>query len=260
MVVRALAGAAAILLALPASACARRPARVPAGPQPQAQTQGASGARTQTRRELEARAAALAREPGRSAEAAQLRTRLRDGDFQVGDLVVLNVAGVQQFSDTFQVRAGRVLRLPELPPISLSGVLRSELEPHLERQLARYVINPTVEAHSLVRVAVAGGVVRPGFYEVRPDAPLTDAVMHAGGLSPEGDATKISVRRAGQTVIPEGALRTHLAMGATLDDLSVRPGDELRVGERRRRNWLETARTVVYVVALATGVWATGRF
>jgi protein involved in polysaccharide export with SLBB domain len=175
-------------------------------------------------------------------------------------MVVLNVAGVQQFSDTFQVRAGRVLQVPELPPIGLTGVLRSELEPHLQRQLGRYVINPTVEAYSLVRVAVAGGVARPGFYEVRPDAPITDAVMYAGGLSADGDATKLSVRRAGRTMIPEGALRTQVAMGATLDDLNVRPGDELRVGERRRQNWLETARTFAYVVALATGIWATGRF
>ena len=259
-VVRALVGAGVTLLALGAGACVPPQSQAVRGPEPQAQTQGLSGARVQSRRELEARAAALARQPGRAAEAAYLRTRLRDGDFQVGDMVVLHVAGVQQFSDTFQVRSGRVLQLPELPPISLGGVLRSELQGHLQRQLGRYIINPTVDAYSLVRVAVAGGVARPGFYEVRPDAPITDAVMYAGGLSGEGDATKMSVRRAGRTLIPEGALRTQVAMGATLDDLNVRPGDELRVGERTRRNWLETARTLAYVVALAAGVWGIGRF
>src|SRR3712207_8656929 len=46
----------------------------------------------------------------------------------------------------------------------------------------------------------------------------------------------LSIRRAGRTVVPERAMRTPVAMGATLDDLSVRPGDELLVGERRRRN------------------------
>ena len=237
----------------------RAPSQPAVGVQPQAQVQGAGVARGQTRRDLEARAAQLARDPRRAAEAAQIRARLRDGDFQVGDAIVLNVLGVAQFSDTFPVRAGRVLHLPEVAPIPLAGVLRSELQAHLQRQISRYVINPTVEAHSLVRVAVAGAVARPGFYEVRPDAPISDAVMYAGGLAREGDATKISVRRAGRTMIPESELRASVAMGATLDDLNVRPGDELRVGERRRRDWLETARTLAYVVVVATGLWAGGR-
>jgi polysaccharide biosynthesis/export protein len=233
-------------------------------PRVQAQTQGQvqdmAVTRSQSRRELEGRAAQLERDPRRRAEAAAIRARLREGDFQVGDAIVLNVVGVPAFSDTFPVRAGRVLQLPEVEPIPLAGVLRGELEPHLRRQIGRYVIDPTIEAHSLVRVAVAGAVTRPGFYEVRPDAPVSEAVMSAGGLARDGDATKMSVRRAGRVMISEGQLRSAVAMGATLDDLSIRPGDELRVGERARRNWLEVARTVAYVAALATGLWATGRF
>jgi protein involved in polysaccharide export with SLBB domain len=212
--------------------------------------------RGQTRRDLEARAAQLERDPRRRAEAAAIRARLREGDFRVGDAIVLNVVGVPAFSDTFPVRAGRVIQLPEVAPIPLVGVLRTELEPHLGRQIARYVINPRVEAYSLVRVAVAGAVARPGFYEVRPDAPVSEAVMSAGGFAAQADATKLSVRRAGQMVISEADLRSAVAMGATLDDLSIRPGDELRVGERPQRNWAEVARTLAYFVAAATGIWA----
>jgi protein involved in polysaccharide export with SLBB domain len=270
LVVRALTVAAGGALALTAAACGPYYPAAPASPPPrtqprvQAQTQGQVQAmavtRSQSRRELEGRAAQLERDPRRRAEAAAIRARLREGDFQVGDAIVLNVVGVPAFSDTFPVRAGRVLQLPEVEPIPLAGVLRGELEPHLRRQIGRYVIDPTIEAHSLVRVAVAGAVTRPGFYEVRPDAPVSEAVMSAGGLARDGDATKMSVRRAGRVMISEGQLRSAVAMGATLDDLSIRPGDELRVGERARRNWLEVARTVAYVAALATGLWATGRF
>jgi hypothetical protein len=259
LVVRACAVVAGGLLALATTSAAPIEAQVPAQSRAQAQTQG-SVTRSQGRRQLEARAVQLERDPRRRAEAAAIRSRLRDGDFQVGDAIVLNVVNVPQFSDTFPVRAGRVLQLPEVPPIPLAGVLRSELEPHLQRQIGRYVINPTVEAYSLVRVAVAGAVSRPGFYEVRPDAPISEAVMHAGGLARDGDATKMSVRRAGRVLIPESHLRNSVATGATLDDLSIRPGDELRVGERARRNWLEIARTTAYVVVMATGLWATGRF
>ena len=225
--------------------------------QSQAQVQGV-GIHSPSRRELEARAAELERQPGRQREAAALRARLREGDFQVGDVIVLRVAGVAQFSDTFPVRAGRVLELPEVPPISLTGVLRSELQPYLRRQIARYVIDPNVEAHSLVRVAVAGAVHSPGYYQVRPDALVSDAVMRAGGLAESGDATKVSVRRGGRTIISERQLRGSMVMGATLDDLNVRAGDELHVGARPQRNWLEVVRTLTYVVVVATGLYASG--
>jgi protein involved in polysaccharide export with SLBB domain len=260
IVVRALTVALGLLLALSGTSVARSEAQVPAQGRAQAQVQGATAPRSQNRRQLEARAAQLERDPRHRAGAAAIRARLRDGDFQVGDAIVLNVVGVTQFSDTFPVRAGRVLQLPEVAPIPLGGVLRTELQPHLQRHLSRYVINPTVEAYSLVRVAVAGAVARPGFYEVRPDAPVSEAVMSAGGLARDGDATKMTVRRAGRVVIPEAELRSSVATGATLDDLNVRPGDELRVGERTRRNWLEVARTAAYVIVMATGLWATGRF
>jgi len=234
-------------------------AQVPSQNRATPRVQGTQTTKSLSRRQLEGRLAQIQRDRRYAAEAEVIRTRLRDGDFQVGDVIVLNVVGVAQFSDTFAVRAGRRLELPEVAPIPLAGVLRSELQEHLRRQIGRYVINPTVEAHSLVRVAVAGGVARPGFYEVRPDAPITEAVTYAGGFSREGDATRLSIRRAGRTVIAEKELRNYVAMGATLDDLSIRPGDELRVGERVRRNWLDVARTLAYVAAVAVGVWAGGR-
>lgn len=256
---RAIAPCVGVAVVLACTACAARQAVARPVQPPQTQVQGATVGRSVARRDLENRAAQLEREPGRRAEAAALRARLRDGDFRVGDAIVLNVVNVPQFSDTFPVRAGVVVQLPEVAPIPLSGVLRSELQPHLRRHIGRYVINPTVEAYSLVRVAVAGAVVRPGFYEVRPDAPVSEAVMSAGGLADRGDATKISIRRAGRVVIPDAQLRSAVAMGATLDDLTIRPGDELRVEERPRRDWVEVARTAAYVLIAATGLWAAAR-
>ena len=189
-----------------------------------------------------------------------LRARLRDGDFRVGDAIVLSVVNVPQFSDTFPVRGGVVIELPEVAPIPLAGVLRSELQPHLKRHIARYVINPTVEAHSLVRVTVAGAVAKPGFYEVRPDAPISAAVTAAGGLGEFGDATKMSVRRGGRVLIAESALRAAVTTGAALDDLAIRPGDEVRIGELvPRREWVELARSSAYLVIALTGLWAALR-
>ena len=85
------------------------------------------------------------------ADAALLRTRLTEGDFQVGDRIMLVVEGEQALSDTFAVRDGRVLRLPTIGDVSLAGVLRSELEPHLLATMAKYLRDPVVRARSLIR-------------------------------------------------------------------------------------------------------------
>ena len=71
------------------------------------------------------------------AEANAIRARLRDGDVQPGDQIALVVEGQQALSDTFSVRAGGVLFLPQIGDVSVAGLLRSEVESRLHDQLAR---------------------------------------------------------------------------------------------------------------------------
>src|SRR3989442_7963585 len=75
-------------------------------------------------------------------EAALVRARLQEGDFQVGDRIRLMVEDEAQLTDTFTVAEGRVLFLPGIGTIALRGVLRSELESHLRQEIGRYVKNP----------------------------------------------------------------------------------------------------------------------
>ncbi len=130
-----------------------------------------------TRAELEARRDAL-REMARTsrpdwlvAESAVVQMRLDQGDFRVGDRVVLIVedpspvrgaadrAGVkseeQQLSDTFTVGAGQELLLPVVGTVSLKGALRSELQPIVAREIARFIRDPVVHARALLSVGVA---------------------------------------------------------------------------------------------------------
>src|SRR3569623_1981355 len=71
----------------------------------------------------------------RQMQAATIRARLRDGDFVVGDCILLSVRGDSTISDTVTVRAGRMIRLENIPDISLQGVLRSGLLDYLAEQL-----------------------------------------------------------------------------------------------------------------------------
>lgn len=183
-------------------------------------------------------------------EAAAIRERLRDGDFQVGDRVALVIRGDSSLSDTVSVRAGRVIQLKNLPDISLQGVLRSELDGYLTKQVGRYLKNPEVEATSLIRLALLGQVGHPGFYSFPADMTLSDAIMIAGGPTQGGDVNRTIVKRDNKVAYNDKVVQRAFASGTTLDQMNLRAGDEVVVGEKGRHDWLRIAQ----VLSLSAGV------
>lgn len=192
-------------------------------------------------------------------EAGELRERLRDGDFQVGDRIVLSVRGDSALTDTFVVRAGRTLSLPNISEIALAGVLRSELQSFLSKEIARYVREPVVQTSSLIRVAVLGQVIRPGFYAVGSDILVTDVIMLAGGPNAEADLRRVSVRRGPREVWTADRIHAAMTQGTTLDQLNLRAGDELVIGERKRRGMGSVLQVVSAVSAVAIGLLTLSR-
>lgn len=167
-------------------------------------------------------------------EAVMVRARLEMGDMQVGDQISMVVEGEEGLSQTFAVRPGQMLTLPGIGDIPLRGVLRSELESHLTTELSKYIREPVVHAESLVRVTITGQVGRPGFYGVRAERLLSDAIMEAGGPSAGADLTSIYVERAGERIWSGAYLQQALADGRTLDHLSLQAGDQIVVPGQRQ--------------------------
>jgi hypothetical protein len=225
-----------------------------------AMTQENTDRRYATRAELEAQAAEAERSSSeaRRNEARQIRERLRDGDFQTGDRIVLAVTGQPTLTDTFAVRAGRTLLLPNLPEISLNGVLRSELGEFMTQQLGRFVRNPTVRAESLVRVAVMGAVTRPGFYSIPADLLLSDAIMVAGGPAGNAEPKRTVVRRSGTELLEGKEVQTALTAGRTLDQLNIRAGDEIVVGQKSGLNWSTALQGLGIALGLVGTIVALG--
>jgi protein involved in polysaccharide export with SLBB domain len=186
-------------------------------------------------------------------QAATIRARLRDGDFDVGDRVLLSIRGDTTMSDTVTVRAGRMIRLPNMPDISLQGVLRSELQDYLTTQLARYIKRPDVQTTSLVRVALMGQVTKPGFYQVPADLALADAIMIAGGPTTTADVDKTQIKRGEDVIYSSQLLGQEVAKGATLDQLNIRPGDQILIGERHHTNW----GLIASIVGITAGLVST---
>ena len=218
-----------------------------------------------TRDQLTAARPALEAKAARDEKARQLlgllNQRLERGDFLPGDLILMNVQGEETLSDTFTVAGDGTLRLP--PPtvgeLPLHGVLRSELEPQVRRFVARFVRIPVVRATPLVRVSIQGEVARPGFYGVPADEPVTGAIMSAGGTTANADMRKLKINRNGRTVATGERLQRAINEGLSLEDASVRPGDEILVARKRNGTFMESARLLSFMISIAGGLYGLSR-
>lgn len=184
-----------------------------------------------TRAELQQMVAA--RDGRSAAELEAIRNRLEEGDFQTGDQVTITVVTHPDLSGTYTVEPDRTIVLPNIGPVSLRGVLRSELEPHLNQYLSRFVREPRVRARSTIRLMVMGGVGRPGFYSVPSHALITEVIDSAGGTGRDSRLTSIRVERDGRRVIDGQPMQDAIIAGRTLDQLNIRAGDRIIVPERR---------------------------
>ncbi|MBI2797616.1 MAG: hypothetical protein HYX65_13025 [Gemmatimonadetes bacterium] len=219
----------------------------PAGPA------GAQGSRikeewtmaTATRDELEAKAieaeqiAAMPQTPSqlrkdKLAVAQVIRTRLSQGDFQAGDRIVLRITGDPNVKpeDTVTVRPGSVLILPQMGEISLRGVLRAELLAHMRREIGRFVRGATVQTTPVVRLGMFGSLQRTGFFEFPADILLSEAIMKTGGPSAMADQHNVSIRRGAEETWNRQAVDIALQEGVTIEQLGLRGGDQLMMGER----------------------------
>jgi hypothetical protein len=225
-----------------------------------AQTPPVQEARLDTRRaqasrvELEASLAqidTILKSPGYSTrireakrrEAALIRERLTEGDMQVGDLLAITVLGEAGLTDTFTVGAGQMLSLPGLPPVPLRGILRSEAEPYITKELERYIRNPQVRVVPSIRLAVLGAVGRQGYYQVPADVLISDAIMMAGGPTGAANPNKSKIVRANTEILAQAEVEQAIVRGATLDQLNLRAGDQIVVDEKIQRQ----GRTVTFL-------------
>lgn len=210
---------------------------------------------------LAARAAAAADAPATPEEqreslrryAADLRTRLRTGDFQPGDRIIVVTRGDSTSVDTVTVQSDKTVTLQKLPPIPLDGVLRSELQSYLVEQLRRYVKRDLVRATPLVPVGILGEVVHPGYYRVPLQITVGDLLMVAGGPLPQADLTRVRIRRGQRTLVGERAMRDAMVCGLALGELGIDAGDEVLLKPAPQRNWL----LITQIAGVATGLALT---
>jgi len=185
---------------------------------------------------------------GIRSDATLIRSRLEDGDFRVGDRIMLDVQGEAELPDTVTVEPGPAIVLPVFGRISLAGVLRSEIEPHLTQELRRFIREPVVRASGQIRISVQGQVASPGFYAVPASLLLGDALMVAGGPMTSSNIAAIRIERGPVTLLEGEALQEAIRIGWTLDQLNLQAGDQIVVPQRSSGGFLGTLGLITGIV------------
>ena len=188
--------------------------------------------------------------------AQQIRARMSRGDFLPGDRIRLLVDSEPQLSDTFPIGPSQEVVLPIVGVVSLHGVLRSELQTAMTRELGRFLRDPVVRATPLIRLSIAGEVARPGYYMMPPTAVLADVVTAAGGTTQNAEVEKMYVQRGDDRLYEGQALQGLISEGRTLDDASIRPGDKFVVPTRNTDSVFYTVRTISILLSIPLTIYA----
>ncbi len=218
----------------------------------------ASGAQRAARSELVARVAELERSTASGqpsgvartravAELAAIRNRLQDGDFRVGDRFILTLRQEAVVSDTVSVRDSLNVTIAGLPDVSLTGVLRSELDERMNSHVARFLRNATVRTSLLTRIAIQGAIRTPGFYYVDPDRPVSDLVMVSGGPAELANLNEVEISRGTAKVLTTKDSKRAIKEGRTLEQLDVQSGDEVRIPAKRGRPSFQAVIQLLFV-------------
>ncbi|MEO8295141.1 MAG: SLBB domain-containing protein [Gemmatimonadota bacterium] len=198
-------------------------------------------------------------------EGDMIRVRLKDGDFQVGDQIKLTLSvpitptGQPTTNAPVTVGPDQMLQIPDISPIPLHGVLRSEVQDYLTQYLSRLFKDQTVQAIPTIRLTISGGVKQPGFYQLPADTPLTDAITQAGGFGGGTDLSKTVVKRSNEELWGKEEMNQFIIDAVTLDQLNLRSGDELIVGQMAQTNWYTTLRTYAIIPGLILSLAALGK-
>jgi polysaccharide export outer membrane protein len=162
-----------------------------------------------------------------------------------GDRLNLTVAGFPDLSGEQVIMADGTIQLPMVGTVAVGGLSLTQANATITEALRPYVRRPQV-ALSLVslsplRISVTGEVLRPGPQTLSPEeaeagpVTLSDALILAGGITPNADLRHIVIRRAGAAggTAPSSEIQVNLwqviQQGELVADVLIYDGDEINV-------------------------------
>lgn len=180
-----------------------------------------------------------------------------------GDIVRVQLYGNVNNSYELEVTRDGTLNLPELGPISVSGLRFSQFQDEFQQRVEQMLIgtqaSATMGGLRTIRVFVLGDVNRPGSYVVSSLATISSALYRSGGISDVGTLRDIQLKRQGR-LVANLDLYDLLLKGDSSDDAELQQGDVIFVppigatigigGEVRRPAIYETRQGLTMDAAL----------
>lgn len=167
-----------------------------------------------------------------------------------GDRIVVKVFREPTLSDALTVDPRGDVVVPKVGTVRVAGSSILAVQDTLRARFAAFLRQPAVEVNVLRRIIVNGEVPKPGVYYVDiGTATIRDAVALAGGVSPFGHSSRVSIVRDGRRIDVDDWERSELPAA------DLRSGDQVFVG---RRSWLAlNLGTVVGAVGLLSSIVLT---
>jgi polysaccharide export outer membrane protein len=142
-----------------------------------------------------------------------------------GDVIRLRIWREPDLSGDFVVdERGRVV-LPKVGRVQATDEGTEALKERVVKAYEASLNHSSIEVTFLRRIQVAGAVRTPGLYPADPTLTLADIVVLAGGVTPQGRADRVEIRRGGRLV-------STVSVRDRITDTAVQSGDQVYVAEK----------------------------
>jgi protein involved in polysaccharide export with SLBB domain len=146
-----------------------------------------------------------------------------------GDRILLHVVREPELNDSVFVTERGEASFPKLGILNVSSLTIGELQDTLRARYGEFLRMPSLQIMVLRRIVVNGEVRHPNVYYVDVATTLREVIARAGGITENGNRSKVAVVREGRRIPVQ---HWESDASATVDLLS---GDQVVVG---RKNWL----------------------
>ncbi len=114
-----------------------------------------------------------------------------------GDGLRVRIFREPELSGEFVVDERGIVVLPKIGEWSANGIPADSVRPSLLAMYRKYLMTDAIEITPFRRVAVTGAVLKPGLYPIDPSMSVGDAIILAGGVSPQGKRNVVELRLSG---------------------------------------------------------------
>lgn len=177
---------------------------------------------------------------------ARLVPPATDAVLRPGDALRIAVWRQPELSGEFLVAEDGTLLHPIYRDIHVAGVPIANVHGEIAALLGRFESTPQFVIEPLLRVVVTGEVRQPGLYSLPPGTPLAQAIVAAGGITPQAKMNSLVLLRAGEArgVKIDGSAESRV-------DLTIQSGDQIVVGRRSSvfRDYFWPAASIIGAVA-----------